>query len=73
MESIITAFDEENLETEFEGKWNMKCTNYLDVKLDLETGTYGPYRKPKNKKEHERWRINMPGYKTKKKRSINMV
>ena len=27
----------------------MKCTNYLDVKLDLETGTYGPYRKPMNK------------------------
>ena len=48
-ESIITAFDEENLKIEFEGKSNMKSTNYLDVELDLEAGTHGPYRKPKNK------------------------
>ena len=48
-ESIIAAFDEENLKIEFEGKSIMKSTNYLDVKLDLETGTHGPYRKPKSK------------------------
>ena len=44
MELIITAFDEENLETEFEGKWNMKCTNYLDVKLEFERREYGSQR-----------------------------
>ena len=44
MESIITAFDEENLKIEFEGKSNMKCTNYLDVKLDLERRDHGSRR-----------------------------
>jgi hypothetical protein len=44
MESIITAFDEENLKNRFEGESNMKCTNYLDVKLDLERREYGSLR-----------------------------
>ena len=59
-ESIITAFDEENLKIEFEGKSDMKSTNYLDVKLDLETGIYGPYRKPKNKIKFINTKSNHP-------------
>ena len=59
-ESIIAAFDEENLKIEFEGKSIMKSTNYLDVKLDLETGTYGPYRKPKSKIKFLSTKTNHP-------------
>ena len=44
MESIITAFDEENLKIEFEGKSNMICFNNLDVKLELERRKYGSQR-----------------------------
>ena len=39
-------FMENRLSLEIE--CNLKTANYLDITLDLDTGTYKPYRKPNN-------------------------
>ena len=39
---------------------NLKIVNFLDVKINLDTGTYRPYRKPDNKLAYNNRKSNHP-------------
>ena len=41
-------------------KTNLKIVNFLDVKINLDTGTYRPYRKPDNKLAYINRKSNHP-------------
>ena len=41
-------------------KTNLKIVNFLDVKINLDTGTYRPYRKPDNKLAYNNRKSNHP-------------
>ena len=41
-------------------KTNLKIVNFLDVKINLDTGTYRPYRKPDNKLSYNNRKSNHP-------------